>query len=212
MWRDLSPPWQACLELAWEAYCDDCIPIGAVVTSPEGGILTRGRNRIYETVKPGGRTNGAALAHAEVEALRALDFDALDPRTCILYSTTEPCPMCMGTFYMSGLRTLYFAARDPFAGSVNMLGTTWYLSRKPIRLAGPDPRLEPVVVALFAEQEAHFHSGKFPEGLFWNMYRDAIPEGVRLGQDLAQAGTLLDLRKAGAPAKDVFETLLSQVK
>ncbi len=212
MWSDLPRPWQACLELAWEAYCEDCIPIGAVVAGPDGEILTSGRNRIYERVKPGSHLNGAALAHAEVEALRALDFDAVDPHSCVLFTTTEPCPMCMGAFYMSGVRTLHFAARDPFAGSINMLGTTWYLSRKPIKVSGPDPQLESIVVALFAEQDAHFHNGKFPEGLFWDMYREAIPHGVELGLNLARMGILLDLRERDSTAREVMEFLLSQVK
>jgi tRNA(adenine34) deaminase len=209
MWSELSKPWQACLELAWEAYCDDCIPIGAVVTGPDEEILTRGRNRIYEKVKPGG-VNGAALAHAEVEALQGLDLDAVDPHRCALYTTTEPCPMCMGTFYMSGLRTLYFAARDPFSGSTNLLGTTWYLSRKPIKTSGPDPRLESIVVALFAEQEAHFHNGKFPEGLFWEMHKQVVPVGVELGLELARKKVLAGLRERGATAREVMGLLLSQ--
>ena len=212
MWENLSTPWQACLELVWEAYCDDCLPIGAVVTGPDGNILTRGRNRIYEKIKPGDHTNGAALAHAEVEALRTFDFDAVDPHGCVLYTTTEPCPMCMGMFYMSGLRTLHYAARDPFAGSVNMLGTTWYLSRKPIKVSGPDTRLEAIVVALFVEQDSHFHNGKFPAGLFWEMYREVIPDGVGFGLELARTGALQGLRKRGAMAQEVMEFLLSQVK
>jgi tRNA(adenine34) deaminase len=212
MWSDLPNPWQACLELAWEAYCDDCIPIGAVVTGPDGNLLSRGRNRIYEKVKPGGHTNGAALAHAEVEALRAFDFDTLDPHTCSLYTTTEPCPMCMGTFYMSGVRTLHYLARDPFAGSTNMLGTTWYLSRKPIKVSGPDAQLETIVTALFTEQDVHFHNGKFPAGLFWDMYRESIPGGVELGLELARKRVLQDFRERDSPAHEVVEFLLSQVQ
>ncbi|MEZ0396429.1 MAG: nucleoside deaminase [Anaerolineales bacterium] len=208
-WSELLSPWQACLELAWEAYCNDCIPIGAVVTGPKGEILTRGRNRIFEKVKSG---NGAALAHAEVEALRALDMDAVDPHTCTLYTTTEPCPMCMGTFYMSGVRRLAYAARDPYAGSVDLLGANWYMSRKPIKVSGPDPLLERIVTALFAEQDACMHHGQLPEGLFWKRYAEAIPDGVHLGLELAHAGTLLALRQRGAPAVEVFEILLSQVK
>lgn len=212
MWSDLPTPWQKCLELAWEAYCDDCIPIGAIVTGPDGNILSRGRNRIFERVKPGGHRNGAALAHAEVEALRQLDLDSMDPHSCSLYTTTEPCPMCMGTFYMSGLRNLFYAARDPFAGSVNMIGTTWYLRRKPIKVSGPVALLEPIVVALFVEQEARFHQGNLPEGLFWDMHREAIPGGVKLGLDLTQSETLLVLRKHEALAEEVMEMLLSQVE
>jgi tRNA(adenine34) deaminase len=212
VWEKLDPPWQASLELAWEAYCDDCYPIGAVVTDENGKILTRGRNRIYEKRTRHGRERGNELAHAEVEALRALDFPAIDPHTCILYTTTEPCPMCMGTFYMSGLRTLHFASRDPYAGSVNLLGKTWYLSRKPIKVTGPDPLLEPIVVALFVEQDVRIHSQELSTELFWEIYRGAIPNGVEFGLDLARKGTLQDLRKRGASTKEMIDSLLYQVK
>ena len=161
---------------------------------------------MYDNVKPGG-INGAALAHAEVEALQALDLDALDPHLCALYTTTEPCPMCMGTLYMSGLRTLFYAARDPYAGSTNLLGTTWYLSRKPIKVSGPDMRMETFVVALFAEQDAHFHNEKFPAGIFWEMYRKVLPEALDLGLRLFEQGELGSMRENGMAACDVFDRL-----
>jgi len=213
MWSDLLKPWQVCFELAWEAYCEDCVPIGAVVTDAGGEIISRGRNRIFEKPFPGGHSNGHALAHAEMEALqRIVDYDAIDPHACILYTTTEPCPMCMGTFYMSGLRTLHYAARDPFAGSINMLGTTWYLSRKAIKVSGPDLALESTIVSLFVEQELGFHAGKFPEGLFWEMYGKAIPEGIGLGRRLYEQGVLKTMRKSGMAACDVYDRLTLFVK
>ncbi len=212
MWSELSKPWQACLELAWEAYCDDCYPIGAVVADSEGGILTRGRNRIYENQLRHGRNPARELAHAEVEALRALDLDALDPHTCALYTTTEPCPMCMGTFYMSGVRTLHFAARDPWAGSVNLLNTTWYLGLKPIRIFGPDDLLEFVVMGLFVEQDYFIHGGALPDGNFYRRYRETFPAVVEFGVSLARTGVLQGLRKRGANTREVMENLLSQVK
>ena len=113
---------------------------------------------------------------------------------------------------MSGLRTLHFAARDPYAGSVNLLGKTWYLSRKPIKVTGPEPLLEPIVVALFVEQDARIHFQKLPAGLFWEMYREVIPDGVGFGLELARTGALQGLRKRGAMAQEVMEFLLSQVK
>lgn len=212
MWSDVPLPWQACLELAWEAYLEDCIPIGAVVTDASGNILTRGRNRIYEKVKRDGHSIGATLNHAEVEALRALDLDAVDPHTCVLYTTTEPCPMCLGTFYMSGVRTLHYAARDPYAGSVNLLGTTWYLGHKPIRVFGPDRLLELVVTGLFIEQDYFIHGGTLPEGNFYRRYWEVYPSVVEFGVALARSGAVRDLRKRGASAEEMLETLASQVK
>ena len=181
MWSDLPIPWQVCLEQAWEAYCNDCVPIGAAVTGPDGNVLSRGRNRIYENVKPAGDSNGAALDHAEVEALRALDLDAVNPHSCTLYTTTEPCPMCMGTFYMSGLRTLQYASRDPYAGSTNMLRTTWYLGAKQIKVSGPDPALEIVVVAMFVEWELAFMPENFRAGCFGICMGRPLRKGLTLG-------------------------------
>jgi tRNA(Arg) A34 adenosine deaminase TadA len=204
LWGNLSIPWQACLELAWEAYCDDCIPIGAVVTDAGGNILSRGRNRIYENKVRRGSERGAELAHAEVEALRLLDIPAIDPHSCILYTTTEPCPMCMGTFYMSGIRTLYYASRDPYAGSVNLLGTTWYLSRKQIKVFGPSElALENLIAALFVEQDCDFHEGTLPEGNFYQRLGQVLGEGVALGQRLWQTGELRKLRGASASAEQM---------
>jgi tRNA(adenine34) deaminase len=208
MWSELHKPWQICFELAWEAYCNDCYPIGALVTDANGNILTRGRNRIYDKNARQGRLPGNEINHAEIEALQALDYSSIDQHTCILYTTTEPCPMCMGMFYMSGLRTLHYAARDPYAGSVNLLGATWYLSRKTIRVFGPDPELEPVIVALFFEQDLRVHDGKIPEGLFWKMYAEAIPEGIGLGQRLYDQGELKEMRLSGLPACDVYNRIL----
>jgi hypothetical protein len=86
------------------------------------------------------------------------------------------------------------------------------LSLKPVKVFGPDAQLEPIVVALFAEQDALFHNGKFPAGLFWDMYREAIPHGVELGLKLAQTGILRELRKRNVIAREVMDFMLSQVK
>jgi len=210
LWQSLSPPWQACLALVWEAYCDDCTPIAAVVTDAAGNILSTGRNRIRPRHKMDGHGRGWEIAHAETEALHNLDYAGLDPHPCILYTTTEPCPMCIGTFYMSGLRTLYYAARDPYAGSVDLLGTTWYMSRKPVTVHGPDPRLEPILTALFAEQEIHRHDERLPEDHLWQKYRKTIPEGVTLGLQLARSRTLVDLRDRQRDAREMLNEISSR--
>ena len=67
----------------------------------------------------------------------------------MLYTTTEPCPFCIGALYMSGARGLRCASRDAWAGSVDLLGATPYMRRKAISVCGPESlELEEVVVAL----------------------------------------------------------------
>ena len=72
-WESLAAPWQCCLEEAWAAYGAGSIPIGAAITDQQGRILARGRNRIFEETAPGKLLCGHRLAHAEMNALIALD-------------------------------------------------------------------------------------------------------------------------------------------
>jgi tRNA(adenine34) deaminase len=211
MWSDLIPPWQACFKLAWEAYCDECVPIGAVVTNAGGQIISGGRNRIVDRTFPGGNSHSKPLAHAEVEALQGVNYGAIDPHSCILYTTTEPCPMCMGTYYMSGLRTLLFAARDPYAGSTDLLGTTWYLSHKPIKVSGPAPELESAIIAMFVERELGYYCGKLPVGIFWEKYGSVLPEGIELGKRLFEQGELKKMRTSRIPDDEVYNRILQLV-
>jgi tRNA(Arg) A34 adenosine deaminase TadA len=207
-WNELSPPWQACIELAWEAYCDDCIPIGAVVTDAAGTILSRGRNRIYEKPTARGHTRNDQLAHAEMEALRSPDFDQTDANTCRLYTTTEPCPMCLGAFYMSGARTLHYASRDPWAGSVDLLNKTWYLSRKPIKVFHPfSPALELIAMGLMIEQDYFRNNGDLPPGIWGSLYKRwsaTVPHCLPFGKMLYMTGVLQSLRTAQAPASELL--------
>jgi len=81
-----------------------------VITDATGQIIARGRNRIYDDVGDGRHLHGHGLTHAEVNALVTVDYTGLDRQTCALYTTTEPCPLCIGAFYMSGLRELRYAS------------------------------------------------------------------------------------------------------
>ena len=214
MWDSLSPPWQATMEFVWEAYCDNCLPIAAVITDADGTILARGRNRIRgkrtnpQDIRPGNR-----LAHAEVEALNSLDYDRIDRHSCILYASTEPCPMCLGTFYMSGLRTLHYASRDPYAGSVNLLGTTPYLSYKPIHIVGPtSPELEILIMALYVEKELSDLNGNSLGNAVLKAWKRTVPQGVELGESLYQRGTLRRMREAGSSVQEMIDAVINQGK
>jgi guanine deaminase len=78
-------------------------PFGAVVVR-EGRILAEGANRVVPANDP--------TAHAEVvairEACRILNRFQLDD--CAIYTSCEPCPMCLGAIYWARLREIYFAA------------------------------------------------------------------------------------------------------
>lgn len=88
------------------------VPVGAVVTGPDGAILARAGNRV--------EADHDASAHAELLALRAAAAIRGDARLpdCDLYVTLEPCPMCAQAISLFRVRRLVFGAYDPKGGGV----------------------------------------------------------------------------------------------
>ncbi len=207
MWTDLSDPWRACVEEAWAAYCGGSVPVGAVVTDANGRILAQAHNTTFERDGRVSPEQISPLAHAEVNVLSALDHTGFDPHPCILYTSTEPCPLCLGALYMSGVRELRYAGRDPYAGSVNLLGTTPYLSRKPIRIVHPESAvLETVVTALATEFALRV--GFRAEVPAWlEAWRAVLPVGVTLGHKVFASRWLVERCDRGAPAAEVVDGL-----
>ena len=78
-------------------------PFGAVIVRG-GKIVGRGWNRVTSANDP--------TAHAEVEAIRAAcsALGTFSLEGCEIYSSCEPCPMCLAAIYWARLDALYFAA------------------------------------------------------------------------------------------------------
>ncbi len=147
-WSEIPYLWQQSFETAWESFLEGSRPIGAIVVNEKGEIVARGKSSTKK------QTSGSSvfyneIAHAEVNALLELDNRIhTDVNEYTLYSTLEPCPLCFGAFYMSGIRNLKFAAKDKYGRSTNLKDSTPYLSRKPIKVEGPFPPLEYLAILL----------------------------------------------------------------
>lgn len=125
MWKDLSKQWQTVFEGVWDAFVEGSVPIGAAVYDDHGNLLVADRNRAK-----GPETINRKISHAEANVLRNLNIDGLDAHRLVLYTSMEPCPMCMGTFVMSGIRNVKSAAADPYCGAMHILDTDSYLKDK----------------------------------------------------------------------------------
>ncbi|MDO9169913.1 MAG: nucleoside deaminase [Methylobacter sp.] len=87
-------------------------PYGALIVK-EGQLIAASGNKVTSTIDP--------TAHAEVMAIRLAckklnDFQLQD---CILYSSCEPCPMCLGAIYWARLAKVYFACSRHDAAAAN---------------------------------------------------------------------------------------------
>lgn len=122
---------KAALRLAQKAADEGEVPVGAVVVC-DGKIVGRGRNR-RETKKN-------ALLHAEVEAIgkACKKLGGWRLHRCDLYVTLEPCPMCAGAIINARIKTVYYGAPDPKAGSCGTLTDLFALpyNHKPAVVAG----------------------------------------------------------------------------
>lgn len=78
-------------------------PFGAVIAMG-GEVIAEGANHVTSELDP--------TAHAEVVAIRAAcrRLGRFDLRGASLYSSCEPCPMCLGAIYWARLDALYYAA------------------------------------------------------------------------------------------------------
>ncbi len=78
-------------------------PYGAIVVR-DGKVIASSGNRVTEQRDP--------TAHAEVMAIRlACQFlNDFKLSNCILYSSCEPCPMCIGAIYWARIRQVFYAA------------------------------------------------------------------------------------------------------
>ena len=76
-------------------------PFGAVIVK-DGKLIATGVNRVT--------THNDPTAHAEIIAIRraARKLATFDLTGCEIYSSCEPCPMCLGAIYWAHLDMLYY--------------------------------------------------------------------------------------------------------
>ena len=211
-WSDFSTAWQAALEETWAAFVKGSYPIGAAITDANGEIIARGRNHINDRDGlRGQQVGGVQFAHAELNALLVLpsDMKPEDLHAAHIYTTVEPCPLCVGAIYMSGIRNIHYASRDPYAGSIDILGNTQYMSRKPIRVEGPlDPDIDTVMLGLMVAYHKAIDE-KFASSAVYIRWQKKNSRGVAFGERLANQGLLETLRGNQATAEHAISALFT---
>jgi guanine deaminase len=91
------------IKLASDGITEGGGPFGAVITK-EGKIIAEANNRVVLAHDP--------TAHAEVLAIRKASdvLKSHDLSGCVLYTSCEPCPMCLGAVYWAGISKVVYAS------------------------------------------------------------------------------------------------------
>jgi len=136
-------------------------PFGAVLAGPDGEVRMEAEN----TVTTGRDVTG----HAELNLVRAASgaFSEDELAGCTLYSSTEPCAMCAGGIYWSGIGRVVYALPEARLGELtgaDAENPTMHLSARTVLAAGQRSIAVEGPVDL-PEAEA-VHAG------FWNPQRD----------------------------------------
>ncbi len=88
-------------------------PFGAVITDKDGNIIANGNNKVLKNNDP--------TAHAEVVAIREAckKLKTYDLSNYILYTSCEPCPMCLSAIIWANIKEVYYGCTKEDAGKID---------------------------------------------------------------------------------------------
>lgn len=107
------------IELATANVAAGAGPFGAVIVR-DGELIATGQNQVAASNDP--------TAHAEVVAIRAAcaHLASFNLEGCTLYSSCEPCPMCLGAILWARFDGLYFANTTEDAAAAGFADAQYY--------------------------------------------------------------------------------------
>lgn len=99
------------IELSIENIKNGGGPFGAVIAK-EGEIIATGTNRVTADHDP--------TAHAEVNAIRKAcqKLNTFDLSGCTIYTSCEPCPMCLAAIYWAHIDRIYYGNNKKDAADI----------------------------------------------------------------------------------------------
>lgn len=103
---------QRAIELSIENIDSGGGPFGAVIVR-DGRVVASGTNRVVPNNDP--------TAHAEVVAIRnaCRELQTFDLAGCTVYSSCEPCPMCLSALYWAGVERICYANTKSDAAAID---------------------------------------------------------------------------------------------
>lgn len=203
MWTDISNEWKIAFLEGWTAFKNGSTPIGAALFDKDGNLIAQNRNRAGEEGTLNKRTS-----HAEANILHNIDTSIYDLHEMTLYSTMEPCPMCMGTCVMAGVRNLKFAARDPYCGFTYLKDTEPYFKTKALDYSFMDDEMELVQLVIQGYRELRYMEQGASDKVYRTFY-ELVPKMKEITESLYKEKILDKFAKEDKPFSEVYDYILS---
>lgn len=199
--NELEKPWQEIFELGWQSFCEGNLPIGAIIVDDSGKTLSVGRNH-YVTSK---RFPNCKVDHAETECIQLLDIEKYpDLSNYTMYTSMEPCPMCIGTIIMSNLKVVHVAAHDAWAGASDILLTNAYAQKKSVEVVFAEDFLANMQIALQGCVELRCNGA---ESSVYKSFTDMYPLGASAAFRLYSEGIAESFVEECTPFPEVFDRI-----
>lgn len=179
--------WDQCIDLALEAYNAGSMGIAAVIVDAKGDVVAVGRNQLRDGLVSCNSIKMTSIAHAEINAINNIPWEKQKDWELMLYTTVEPCPMCMGAIAMSRIRRVVVGSADPYAGSVRLLEKDDYLKQKGISVEFAQGKVEEICFVL------HYLSLRRrlkPEHPIFRSLQERYPAYVKKMDDLLSSSFL----------------------
>lgn len=190
-YEDLDDIWKNIFELEWESLCNKSKAIASVITDENGNLISTGRNKIGEYTIPNPR-----VCHAETEAVRNLDISIYpNIKQYTLYAALEPCPMCLGTIVMGGIRRIVIGAHDDHGGAIELLDKSRYLSSKNIEIIWMPNIYGDIQRGLQTIRELLYNEDKAKSERMLMDFSVYNSSGVNAAKILVDNGLFVDLQK-----------------
>lgn len=198
---ELEKPWQEVFELGWQSFCEGNLPIGAVIVDDSGKTLSVGRNQ-FITSK---RFPNCKVDHAETECIQLLDIEKYpDLKNYTMYTSMEPCPMCIGTIIMSNLKRVRVAAHDSWAGASDICIKNAYAQKKSVEVIFADDFLANMQIALQGCVELRVNG---TDSAVYKSFRDMYPLGASVAYRLWNEGIADHYVDDRVPFPKVFDSI-----
>lgn len=207
-YKELNKIWKRIFELEWESLCEKSKAIAALIVDENGEIISEGRNKIGEIGIPNPR-----VSHAEVEAIRNLDIVKYPfVKSYTLYASLEPCPMCIGTMVIGGIRNIVIAAKDNYGGAMNLINCSDYLKNKNIKITWMPKEYGDVQRAFQTIKELLYNEDKEHLKQMLTDFSVLNQRGVEAAKSLVEDGYFIDKNPIQYNVSEVFDMLMKKMK